>query len=36
MGMAQFSFADFEPIILMARAVPVLVTKPDSPLENHQ
>jgi len=30
MGMAQFSFADFEPIILMARAVPVLVTKPDA------
>jgi tripartite-type tricarboxylate transporter receptor subunit TctC len=30
MGVSQLSFADFEPIILLAREVPVLVTTPDS------
>ena len=30
MGVSPLSFADFDPIILLARGVPVIVTKPDS------
>ncbi len=30
MGVSPLSFADYEPIILLARGVPVIVTKPDS------
>ena len=31
MGLAQQDYADFEPIILLARGVPVIVVRPDAP-----